>query len=547
MISIKNRKMLIPNEERYIGTTFDENSQVLSFKVSRYTQNDIDLSALNAKADVYHCATKTEDRADLTMEVQAKYIILHLYITAGMVATPGTVLIDLKLFNDDGEIKWSSYRGAFFVDDPLASPSGETSLTELEQLEVKIRQAIASAVDSAKELTADWLEENIGEIEGYVIDKGLDTENAAADAKAVGDRFTELENETDELANDVESIRGALDLHTAYVAIGDSYGEGSGQNNGWINKMATKLGLTVGTSLFKSSVGGAGFTKSDAAHNFTQMLAALGNGMTANQRDSVGKVLCVGGTNDVGVTTDTITQGVAGFCTQARALFPNAEVYIGMGSGCYADNFVSVQSTRILPGYMSAQLYPHCHYMHNVQYALHDRALMNPDHIHPSDAGYEALTGAIIAAVSGGYSYSLHKRGRILSPVGGTFDTEVQYGVTTVNDTTAFVVPAGFVWRPTSPVVWGFTANVKIGSAGADFLGPDAALLAYGNTIYQINVTAHWSQGSFDTAALVWFDSEGGVWIRNVDVYHSGSTDGYDAITAISVPPFTLTCPTIAC
>jgi hypothetical protein len=189
MIAIKNRKMLIPNEERYIGTTFDENSQVLSFKVSRYTQNDIDLSALNAKADVYHCATETEDRADLTMEVQAKYIILHLYITAGMVATPGTVLIDLKLFNDDGEIKWSSYRGAFFVDDPLASPSGETSLTELEQLEARINRAIATAYDKAAEVVGNWLDENIGEIEGYVIDKSLTVENAAADAKTVGDEL----------------------------------------------------------------------------------------------------------------------------------------------------------------------------------------------------------------------------------------------------------------------------------------------------------------------------------------------------------------------
>ena len=223
MIAIKNRKMLIPNEERYIGTTFDENSQVLSFKVSRYTQNDIDLSALNAKADVYHCATETEDRADLTMEVQAKYIILHLYITAGMVATPGTVLIDLKLFNDDGEIKWSSYRGAFFVDDPLASPSGETSLTELEQLEIKIRQAIDSAVKSAREFTEDWLEENIGEIEGYVVDGSLSTEGAAADAAEAGKRI-KYEDTLSAMTSDSKLIPGMYAVTGGYSSVGDGGG-----------------------------------------------------------------------------------------------------------------------------------------------------------------------------------------------------------------------------------------------------------------------------------------------------------------------------------
>lgn len=187
MISIKNRKMLIPNEERYIGTTFDDNSEVRTFKISRYTQTDIDLSAFTAKADIFHCDTETTDRADLEMEVQAKYILLHLYITKGMVTTPGTRLIDLKLFNDDGEVKWSSYKGAFYVEDPFATPQAtQENLTELEQLEARINRAITTANERAIETAENWLDENIGEIEGYVIDKSLSVSNAAADSRAVG-------------------------------------------------------------------------------------------------------------------------------------------------------------------------------------------------------------------------------------------------------------------------------------------------------------------------------------------------------------------------
>lgn len=188
MIIIKNRKLLIPEYERYIGTTADSNSEVLTFRIDRYTQTEMDLSAFTVKADIYRYETEETDRADLEMEVQDNYILLYLYITSGMVAYPGTILIDIKAFSDDGTVKWSSYKGAFYVEDPLASPAAtDENLTELEQLEARINRAIATANEKAADVTGTWLEENISEIEGYVIDRTLSVSNAAADAKAAGD------------------------------------------------------------------------------------------------------------------------------------------------------------------------------------------------------------------------------------------------------------------------------------------------------------------------------------------------------------------------
>lgn len=224
MIAIKNRKMLIPNEERYIGTTFDENSEVRTFSIDRYTQTDTDLSAFTAKADIFHCDTETTDRADLEMEVHEKNILLHLYITEGMVTTPGTRLIDLKLFNDDGEVKWSSYKGAFCVEDPLATPSATAkNLTELEQLEARINRAIATAYDKAAEVVSAWLEENIGEIEGYVIDKSFSVENAAADAAATGKEIREIGRRFNDLYYiDLEKIT-TLAIPSGYGIQGGCY------------------------------------------------------------------------------------------------------------------------------------------------------------------------------------------------------------------------------------------------------------------------------------------------------------------------------------
>jgi hypothetical protein len=148
----------------------------------------MDLSAFTVKADIFRCETEETDRADLEMEVQDNYILLYLYITSGMVAYPGTILIDIKAFNDDGAVKWSSYKGAFYVEDPFATPQAtRENLTELEQLEARINRAISRARERAADVASAWLEENIAEIEGYVLDKSLSVSGAAADAKSVGD------------------------------------------------------------------------------------------------------------------------------------------------------------------------------------------------------------------------------------------------------------------------------------------------------------------------------------------------------------------------
>lgn len=202
MIIIKNRKLLIPEDERYIGTTADSNSEVLTFRIDRFTQTEMDLSTFTVKADIYRYETEETDRADLEMEVQDKYILLYLYITSGMVAYPGAILIDIKAFNDDGTVKWSSYKGAFFVEDPFATPQATLeNLTELEQLEARINRAIRKAYEKAAEAASAWLEENISEIEGYVLDKSLSVSGAAADAKAAGDAINKVREASDNSAS----------------------------------------------------------------------------------------------------------------------------------------------------------------------------------------------------------------------------------------------------------------------------------------------------------------------------------------------------------
>lgn len=54
--------------------------------------------------------------------------------------------------------------------------------------------AQTAAAEVTAEVVGDWLDENIGEITGYVIDNSLTVANAAADAKKVGDEISDIKS-----------------------------------------------------------------------------------------------------------------------------------------------------------------------------------------------------------------------------------------------------------------------------------------------------------------------------------------------------------------
>lgn len=484
MISIKNRKMLIPNEERYIGTTFDDNSQVLSFKVSRYTQNDIDLSALNAKADVYHCATQTEDRADLTMEVQDKYIILHLYITAGMVATPGTVLIDLKLFNDDGAVKWSSYKGAFFVEDPLTSPAGATVLSELEQLEIQIRQRIESAVDAAKVVTKEWLDENIGEIEGYVIDRTLSVGNAAADAEAVGNRFSTVGTQITGLQSKIDGLKTTR-TNRKYVLIGDSYGMRNTPN--WASLFVRVVGDDVLYNDQRSSYGFATGTL-----KFLAILTDAANALTAAQRESVTDIIVVGGWNDARWIKQNnpeygVQLAIFEFCQYAQTQFPNAMItleYCGwqLGIGAGIQDNVRIQHLLLAKRVYDGTYYKNLRHGQSMLKVMLNPYAYDSSGFHPNNAE--------------GAHYLLYE---LLNDIAGTGTAyEVAYSM----GSDAFTFPSGINGTVHISKCTQMDTMVKLDITIEDITG-----LTSGNTLCTIALAklplAVWSTISFNAFALV--------------------------------------------
>lgn len=137
MIEVKGREMVIPREEFNIGTTYDAQSEMRHFHMRRVRQGGIDLAGLVFNLDLEYANSKT-DTATLTKDVTNRDIDLMLTIEPTMLQVPGTVIIQIRALAEDGTVKWSSYKGAFFVEDCINTPAQyEGKITQLEQYEAE--------------------------------------------------------------------------------------------------------------------------------------------------------------------------------------------------------------------------------------------------------------------------------------------------------------------------------------------------------------------------------------------------------------------------
>lgn len=147
MIVLKGRQMTIPKLERYIGTAYDDNSEMRTFRIDRTATNGVDLSGLSFRLDLEY-ENGEKDTAYLETEVQEEYILLTWEVVNNVLQVPGTVFANIRGTDTRGSIKWSSFKGAFYVEDNINTPGSYTGkLTELEQAETRIDAKIDQMED----------------------------------------------------------------------------------------------------------------------------------------------------------------------------------------------------------------------------------------------------------------------------------------------------------------------------------------------------------------------------------------------------------------
>lgn len=135
MIIVKNRELLIPNNERYIGTTYDNDTENRVFQVPRFSQRGVDLANLTFRLDIQY-ANEAFDTVVLGKEVGETFIILIWKITSATLQVPGTLYIGIRAVDSEATVKWSSFSAAMYAERHLNTPGNYTgNLTEIEQME----------------------------------------------------------------------------------------------------------------------------------------------------------------------------------------------------------------------------------------------------------------------------------------------------------------------------------------------------------------------------------------------------------------------------
>lgn len=190
-----------------------------------------------------------------------------------------------------------------------------------------------------------------------------------------------------------------------YILMADSYGNYTKNNvhYSWTENVISKLNLT---SVVNLSVGSRGFAYNPAVGTFQQGLqTAVSNGTIANPEEIDEIILC-GGANDMyGIATSNITQedlhtAIANFFTYVHQTFPKASVKIGMVGNCKVGSYE-------VPYYQTLKEYQDCvnygaSYLHNVEYVLMDKSLLDDTDLHPTADGFNQLTNAICDAILSG-------------------------------------------------------------------------------------------------------------------------------------------------
>lgn len=162
MITVVGRKLIIPETDKQIGTTYDNNSEVRHLRINRITTGGVDLSNLRFKLDLEYADT-TLDTCLLDAEVQDEYILLTWTIPDSCVAHKGTVWAAVRAYDENGTVKWATNRGPLYVDHTIFDGEAYSGkLTEFEQLEERITQKTETldANESERQAAEEQRKEN---------------------------------------------------------------------------------------------------------------------------------------------------------------------------------------------------------------------------------------------------------------------------------------------------------------------------------------------------------------------------------------------------
>lgn len=186
---------------------------------------------------------------------------------------------------------------------------------------------------------------------------------------------------------------------TNMVVIGDSYAMGytvdgsvNPETEAWPVQVVSENGTAESIIVSK---GGAGFIKANEGDSFNTLLEKAST--LTDDPASVEQIVVCGGYNDIYYSESSIYYAVQYFAQNAKKLFPNAYIYIGMISWNEENGDIQRRLLNsVLPAYRRAAEQNDMKYIYGCEYTYQNSFYaFSQDHIHPNAYGQTLIADYI--------------------------------------------------------------------------------------------------------------------------------------------------------
>lgn len=166
MITICDRKLLIPDNEKLLGTGNDNGVERRVFRIARYASNEFDMSTLTYRIDLEF----EEGETNISL-LAASYDESFVYLqwdVANADLMPGTIKAQVRGSAEDNTVRFYSLPGYFQCADNIsASERLPGYVSEFEQMEAAIDEQLQAAKEEISELSQEIADKlNNGEFIG---------------------------------------------------------------------------------------------------------------------------------------------------------------------------------------------------------------------------------------------------------------------------------------------------------------------------------------------------------------------------------------------